>query len=67
MDFIHPFTDRSFFLIAGPCVIESRDHTHYLAAQLQGRHDRLETITAVLTELEGKARQALDLAKTVPH
>ena len=38
-----------------------------LAAQLQGRHDRLETITAVLTELEGKARQALDLAKTVPH
>ena len=35
MDFIHPFTDRSFFLIAGPCVIESRDHTHYLAAQLQ--------------------------------
>ena len=43
-----------------------RDKTD-LAAQLQGRHDRLETITAVLTELEGKARQALDLAKTVPH
>jgi 2-dehydro-3-deoxyphosphooctonate aldolase (KDO 8-P synthase) len=35
MDFIHPFTDRSFFLIAGPCVIESREHTHFLAAQLQ--------------------------------
>ena len=35
MDFIHPFTDRSFFLIAGPCVIESREHTHFLAQQLQ--------------------------------
>ena len=35
MDFIRPFTDRSFFLIAGPCVIESRAHTHSLAAQLQ--------------------------------
>jgi len=34
MDFIRPFTDQSFFLIAGPCVIESRDHTHFLAAQL---------------------------------
>ena len=35
MDFSHPFTDQSFFLIAGPCVIESRDHSHFLAAQLQ--------------------------------
>jgi 2-dehydro-3-deoxyphosphooctonate aldolase (KDO 8-P synthase) len=35
MDFIRPFTERSFFLIAGPCVIESREHTHFLAAQLQ--------------------------------
>jgi 2-dehydro-3-deoxyphosphooctonate aldolase (KDO 8-P synthase) len=35
MDFIRPFTDRSFFLIAGPCVIESREHTHFLAAKLQ--------------------------------
>ena len=35
MDFVRPFTDRSFFLIAGPCVIESREHTHFLAAQLQ--------------------------------
>lgn len=34
-------------------------------AAAQGRTDRLHTITAVLTELEGKARQALDLAKTV--
>ena len=34
MDFNHPQTDNSFFLIAGPCVIESRDHTHFLAAQL---------------------------------
>ena len=35
MDFVNPFTDRSFFLIAGPCVIESRDHAHFLAAQLR--------------------------------
>ena len=35
MDFVHPFTDRSFFLIAGPCVIESRGHADFLAAQLQ--------------------------------
>jgi 2-dehydro-3-deoxyphosphooctonate aldolase (KDO 8-P synthase) len=35
MDFIRPFTERSFFLIAGPCVIESRDHAHFLAGQLQ--------------------------------
>ncbi len=34
MDFKRPFTDQSFFLIAGPCVIESRDHTHFLASQL---------------------------------
>lgn len=35
MDFIHPFTDHSFFLIAGPCVIESRGHADFLAARLQ--------------------------------
>ncbi|MGA2082830.1 MAG: 3-deoxy-8-phosphooctulonate synthase [Holophaga sp.] len=35
MDFLRPFTERSFFLIAGPCVIESRDHAHFIAAQLQ--------------------------------
>jgi len=35
MDFVHPFTDRSFFLIAGPCVIESRGQADFLAAQLQ--------------------------------
>ena len=34
MDFNRPQTDRSFFLIAGPCVIESRDHTHFLASKL---------------------------------
>jgi len=35
MDFSHPHTERSFFLIAGPCVIESRDHARFLAAELQ--------------------------------
>ena len=35
MDFQHPHTDRSFFLIAGPCVIEGREHTHFLAEQLK--------------------------------
>jgi 2-dehydro-3-deoxyphosphooctonate aldolase (KDO 8-P synthase) len=35
MDYNHPHTDRSFFLIAGPCVIESRDHAHFLAAELR--------------------------------
>jgi 2-dehydro-3-deoxyphosphooctonate aldolase (KDO 8-P synthase) len=34
MDYRRPFTNESFFLIAGPCVIESRDHTHHLAARL---------------------------------
>jgi 2-dehydro-3-deoxyphosphooctonate aldolase (KDO 8-P synthase) len=35
MDFVRPYTERSFFLIAGPCVIESREHAHFLAARLQ--------------------------------
>ena len=35
MDFQHPHTDDSFFLIAGPCVIESRDHSHFLASKLK--------------------------------
>ena len=35
MDFTQPCTDNSFFLIAGPCVIESRDHTHFMSAQLR--------------------------------
>ncbi len=34
MDFAHPFTDQSFFLIAGPCVIETRDHAHRMASAL---------------------------------
>lgn len=35
MDYLRPFTDTSFFLIAGPCVIESREHTHFLASRLR--------------------------------
>ncbi|MCE1229685.1 MAG: 3-deoxy-8-phosphooctulonate synthase [Firmicutes bacterium] len=35
MDFTRPFTDSSFFLIAGPCVIEGRDHTLFLASELK--------------------------------
>ena len=35
MDFARPFTGQSFFLIAGPCVIESRDHAHFMAGQLR--------------------------------
>lgn len=34
MDFHRPYTDQSFFLIAGPCVIESREHTLFLASKL---------------------------------
>jgi 2-dehydro-3-deoxyphosphooctonate aldolase (KDO 8-P synthase) len=34
MDFRQPFTEQSFFLIAGPCVIESREHTHFLASRI---------------------------------
>nr|WP_320131421.1 3-deoxy-8-phosphooctulonate synthase [uncultured Holophaga sp.] len=34
MDFHTPHTDQSFFLIAGPCVIESREHTLFLAERL---------------------------------
>lgn len=35
MDFLRPFTDQSFFLIAGPCVIESREHAHLMASRLR--------------------------------
>jgi len=35
MDFASPSTDKSFFLIAGPCVIEGRDHTLGLARALR--------------------------------
>ena len=35
MDFDKPFTDASFFLIAGPCVIEGRQHTLTLAQKLK--------------------------------
>ena len=35
MDFTRPFTDQSFFLIAGPCVIESWEHSHFMAASLR--------------------------------
>jgi 2-dehydro-3-deoxyphosphooctonate aldolase (KDO 8-P synthase) len=35
MDFNRPFTDQSFFLIAGPCVIESREHAHLMAGSLR--------------------------------
>lgn len=35
MDFRQPFTEKSFFLIAGPCVIESREHTHFMASSLR--------------------------------
>ncbi len=35
MDFARPHTDQSFFLIAGPCVIESREHAHTMAAALR--------------------------------
>lgn len=34
MEFRRPYTDDSFFLIAGPCVIESREHTQFLASRL---------------------------------
>jgi 2-dehydro-3-deoxyphosphooctonate aldolase (KDO 8-P synthase) len=35
MNFYKPFTDQHFFLIAGPCVIEGRQHTLELAAALK--------------------------------
>jgi 2-dehydro-3-deoxyphosphooctonate aldolase (KDO 8-P synthase) len=35
MDFAHPFTDQGFFLIAGPCVIESREHAHQMAQAIR--------------------------------
>jgi 2-dehydro-3-deoxyphosphooctonate aldolase (KDO 8-P synthase) len=34
MEFRRPYSDDSFFLIAGPCVIESREHTRFLASRL---------------------------------
>ncbi len=39
MDFARPYTDSSFFLIAGPCVIESRDHALFMASQLRDLAD----------------------------
>jgi 2-dehydro-3-deoxyphosphooctonate aldolase (KDO 8-P synthase) len=35
MDFCTPFTEQHFFLIAGPCVIEGRQHTLDLAGALK--------------------------------
>ena len=35
MDFERPFTEQSFFLIAGPCVLESRQHALGLAGALR--------------------------------
>ncbi|HJW09050.1 MAG TPA: 3-deoxy-8-phosphooctulonate synthase [Holophagaceae bacterium] len=35
MDFSKPFTDQSFFLIAGPCVIESREHALLMSEELK--------------------------------
>jgi len=39
MDLAHPYTDTSFFLIAGPCVIESREHAFFMATQLRDLAD----------------------------
>ena len=38
-----------------------------LSTQARSRGDRLEAITTVLSEMEGKARQALEMAKAVTH
>jgi 2-dehydro-3-deoxyphosphooctonate aldolase (KDO 8-P synthase) len=35
MDFRKPYTEQSFFLIAGPCVLESREHALFMAGQLR--------------------------------
>ncbi len=35
MDFRKPYTEHSFFLIAGPCVLESREHALFMAGQLR--------------------------------
>lgn len=34
-DFAKPWTDQSFFLIAGPCVIESREHAKLMSVELK--------------------------------
>ncbi len=39
MDLGRPYTDTSFFLIAGPCVIESREHAFFMATQLRDLAD----------------------------
>jgi 2-dehydro-3-deoxyphosphooctonate aldolase (KDO 8-P synthase) len=39
MDLVRPYTDTSFFLIAGPCVIESREHALFMATQLRDLAD----------------------------
>ncbi|MFN8011532.1 MAG: 3-deoxy-8-phosphooctulonate synthase [Holophagaceae bacterium] len=39
MDLACPYTDSSFFLIAGPCVIESREHAFFMATQLRDLAD----------------------------
>ncbi len=39
MDLRRPYTDHSFFLIAGPCVIESREHALFMAGQLRDLAD----------------------------
>jgi 2-dehydro-3-deoxyphosphooctonate aldolase (KDO 8-P synthase) len=39
MDLARPYTESSFFLIAGPCVIESREHALFMATQLRDLAD----------------------------
>ena len=34
-DFAQPWTDQSFFLISGPCVIESREHAQLMSTELK--------------------------------
>ena len=34
-DFAQPWTDQSFFLISGPCVIESREHAQLMSREIK--------------------------------
>ncbi len=60
MDFARPYTDQSFFLIAGPCVIESREHTLFMAKALKEIADARQIPYLFKASFDKANRSSLD-------
>jgi 2-dehydro-3-deoxyphosphooctonate aldolase (KDO 8-P synthase) len=58
--------DRSkFFLLAGPCAIESRDHTMYMARELKAICDELDILLVFKASFDKANRTSLDGYRSV--